>query len=150
MEAQAVEMRLYPLHPKVLALGGVILMGIGLYFTFLRPPLLPEDVRYMDTTLAEIQATTPGLVRWLQKVFWVMGGYIFTTGLLTLYIAFSSFRARAQGAFPVIAFAGLSSIGLMTVVNFIIGSYFKWILLLFALVRAAALILYQIEGERKK
>ena len=120
-------------------------MGIGLYFIFLRPPLLPEDARYMDTTLAEIQAAAPGLVRWLQKVFWVMGGYIFTAGLLTIYIAFSSFRARTRGAFSVIAFAGLSSIGWMTVVNFMIVSDFKWLLLVFALVWAVALILYRTE-----
>ena len=120
-------------------------MGIGFYFIFLRPPLLPEDARYMDTTLAEIQTVVPGLSRWLQKVFWVMGGYIFTVGVLTIYIAFSSFQARARGAFPVIAFAGLSSIGWMTVVNFIIGSDFKWILLMCAPPWAAALILYRIE-----
>jgi hypothetical protein len=141
--------RLYPYYPKVLALGGVVLMGIGLYFIFLRPPLLAEDARYMDTTLAEIQAAAPGLLRWLQKVFWVMGGYIFTVGVLTIYIAFSSFLARVRGAFPVIAFAGLSSIGWMTVVNFIIDSDFKWLLLVFALVWAASLILYRIERERK-
>ena len=138
-------MRLYPYYPKVLALGGVILMGIGFYFIFLRPPLLPEDARYMDTTLAEIQAVTPGLARWLQKVFWVMGGYIFTVGLLTIYIAFSSFQARTRVAFPIIAIAGLSSIGWMTSVNFIINSDFKWLLLMPALVWAAALILYRIE-----
>ena len=137
-------MKLYPYHPKVLALGGVILMAIGLYFIFLRPPLLAEDARYMDTTLAEIQAAAPGLVRWLQKVFWVMGGYIFTVGLLTVYIALSSFASRSRGVFPVIAFAGLSSIGWMTLVNFIIDSDFKWILLLCALPWAAALILYRI------
>ncbi len=145
MEAQAIEVKLYPYYPKVLALGGVILMGIGLYFIFLRPPLLPEDARYMETTLAEIQATMPGLLRWLQKVFWVMGGYIFTAGLLTIYIAFSSFQARTRGAFPVIAFAWLSSIGIMNVVNFIIESDFKWLLLVFALPWIAALILYRIE-----
>ena len=138
-------MKLNPFYPKVLALGGVILVGIGLYFIFLRPPLLAEDARYMDTTLAEIQAVAPGLTRWLQKVFWVMGGYIFTVGLLTIYIAFSSLQARMRAAFPVIAFAGLSSIGLMTFVNFIIDSDFKWILLLCALPWAAALILYRIE-----
>ena len=124
-------------------------MGIGLYFIFLRPPLLPEDARYLDTTLAEVQAAAPGLLRWLQKVFWVMGGYIFTAGLLTIYVAFSSFQARTRGAFSVIALAGLSSIGGMTIVNFIIDSDFKWLLLMSALPWAAALILYRIEGERK-
>ena len=53
-------MRLYPFYPKVLALGGVVLMGIGLYLILLRPPLLPEDARYMGTTLAGIQMAAPG------------------------------------------------------------------------------------------
>ncbi len=138
-------MRLYPYSPKVLALGGFILIGIALYFIFLRAPFLPEDARYMGTTSAEIQAAAPGLVRWLQKVFWVMGGYIFTAGLLTMYIVFSSFQARARGAFPVIALAWLSSIGWMTIVNFMINSDFKWVLLMFTLPWAAALILYRME-----
>lgn len=124
-------------------------MGIGLYFIFLRPPLLPEDARNMNTTLAEIQAAVPGLFHWLEKVFWVIGGYVFSVGLLTVYVAFSSFPTRTRGVFPVIAFAGLSSIGWMTIVNFIINSDFKWLLLVSALPWAAALILYRIKGERK-
>ena len=142
-------MRLDPYYPKVLALGGIILIGIGLYFIFLRPPLLPEDARYIGSTLEGIQTAMPGLFRWLQKVFWVLGGYIFTVGLFTVYIAFSSFQARTRAVFPVIAFAGLSSIGWMTVVNFIINSDFKWLLIVSAIPWAAALILYRIEGERK-
>lgn len=140
-------MKLHPYYPKVLALGGVVLMGIGIYFIFFRPPLLPEDARYMGTTLAEIQVSAPGLFHWLQKVFWVMGGYIFTNGLLTIYIAFSSFQTRTRGSFPVIALAGLCSIGWMTVVNFIINSDFKWLLLVSAVPWIAALVLYRIEGE---
>lgn len=142
-------MTLVPYYSKLLALGGIILIGIGLYFIFLRPPLLPEDARYIGSTLSDIQTATPGLFRWLQKVFWVLGGYIFTLGLLTVYIAFSSFKTRRRGAFPVIAVAGLSSIGWMTIVNFIINSDFKWLLLLSALPWAAALILYRMEGEKK-
>lgn len=134
-----------PYYPKALALVALILMGMGLYFIFLRVPLLPEDARYMDTTAAELQAAAPGLLRWLQKVFWVMGGYIFTSGLLTMYIALSSFQSRARGAFPVMALAGFSSIGWMTIVNFMIGSDFKWLLMMFALLWVAALILYQID-----
>jgi hypothetical protein len=72
------------LSSTVLALGGVIQMGLGLYFVFVRPLLLPEDPRFIGTSLAEIQAAVPGLGHWLDKVFTVMGGYIFTTGLLTL------------------------------------------------------------------
>ncbi len=74
-----------------------------------------------------------------------MGGYMFTTGLLTIYVALSSFRARTRGAFGVIAIAGLTSIGWMTVVNFILDSDFKWLLLAIAVLWLGALILYGLE-----
>ena len=60
----------------VLAFAGLLLIGMGLYFMFLRPPLLPEDLRYMRTSLAEIEASLPGLLVWLRRVFWVMGGAV--------------------------------------------------------------------------
>jgi hypothetical protein len=134
-----------PYSPKALALGGLSLLGIGGYFLLLRPPLLPEDARYMGTTLPALQAAVPGLLRWLQKVFWVMGGYMVATGLLTLHVAFSSFRSRQPGAFPVVALAGLCSIGWMTAVNFLLDSDFKWLLLVLTLPWIAALLLYRIE-----
>jgi len=120
---------------------GVILMGLGLYFFFIRPPLLPEDPRYIGTTLAEIQATLPGLLIWLRRVFWVMGGFMFTGGLLTTYIAVTAFQQLARGARSVIALAGLTSIGWMVVVNFMIDSDFKWLLLAFSLPWVVALVL---------
>jgi hypothetical protein len=64
---------------------------MGLYFIFIRSPLLPEDLSYMGITLQNTKANVPGLLNWLQKVFWIMGGYIFTTGLLTLFIAMTFF-----------------------------------------------------------
>ena len=124
-----------------LVLAGLMLAGIGLYFIFLRPSLLPEDLRYMGSTLENVKQNMPGLSNWLQKVFWVMGGYVFTTGLLIIFISVTSFRNRLPGAFSIVALAGISSIGLMTVVNFIISSDFKWLLLIFTLPWATALIL---------
>jgi len=139
-----------PYSSTILVLCGIILMGLGLYFVFLRPPLLPEDPRYMGASLAEIQATAPGLFNWLQKVFWVMGGYIFTTGLLTLYVAITVFRTRASGAVWIVAVAGLTSIGWMAVVNFIIGSDFKWLLFGFALLWGIALLFFVIERRNRR
>ena len=66
-------MNLRPYSATVLALGGTILMILGLYFVFVRPPLLPEDQRYMGASMAQIQATVPGLLIWIRRVFWVMG-----------------------------------------------------------------------------
>lgn len=52
------------------------MVGLGVYFVALRPPLLPEDARYIGATLPEIQAAVPGLERWLRHVFTVMGGFM--------------------------------------------------------------------------
>jgi len=128
----------------ILAFGGVLLMAMGVYFIFLRPVLLPEDLRYMNTNILIIQKTIPGLADWLSKVFWVMGSYIFTTGLLTVFISLTSLRIRAHGAFGIVAISGITSIGIMTLVNFVIGSDFKWFLLFLTLPWIFALILYRL------
>ena len=138
-------MSLRPYSATVLALGGMILMILGLYFVFVRPPLLPEDSRYMGASLEQIQATVPGLLVWLRRVFWVMGGYMFATGLLTFYLAVTAFRSRAQGVAAIVILTGLTSIGWMAAVNFIIASDFKWLILSFSLVWAVALVLYCLE-----
>ena len=104
-------MKLQPYSTMVLALGGIVLIGLGIYFVFLRPPLLPEDPRYMGTTLDEIQAAVPDLLLWLRRVFWVMGGFMISTGVLTMYIAFTVFQSRAKGVMGILAVTGLSSIG---------------------------------------
>ena len=140
-------MRLLPYSATALTLGGAILMVLGLYFAFLRPPLLPEDARFMGTSLAQVEATLPGLSGWLRHVFRVLGGYIGATGLLTICLAVTAFRARTGGAALVATLAGLTSIGLMAVVNFSIGSDFKWLILSFGLPWVVALALYLIEGR---
>lgn len=137
-------MKLKPYSALSLSIAGILLLGTGIYFIFLRPALLPEDLRFMKSTLPEIQETIPGLALWLKNVFWVMGGYILTTGLLTIYISRTSFRTHEQGSFWIVALTGLSSIGFMTLVNFMLGSDFKWRLLLFTFPWGCALILYRL------
>ena len=132
----------------MLAVAGSLLMGLGLYFVFVRPPLLPEDLRFIGTSPAAIEAAVPGLPIWLRRVFWVLGGYMFTTGLLTLYVARTSFRTRDSGVAALVALAGLSSIGWMAIVNFMIGSDYKWVILAFALPWAIALALFWLEPGR--
>lgn len=120
-------------------------MALGIYFIFLRPALLPEDARFIGASLTQIQSALPGLTSWLSRVFWVMGGHMFAAGLLTVYLAMTAFRARVRGAAAVAALAGLTSIGLMVAVNFLIHSDFRWLILSFALPYGLALILYRIE-----
>ena len=138
-------MRLQPYSATMLALGGAILMLLGLYFVLLRPPLLPEDPRFMGTSMAQIQLSVPGLLIWLRRVFWVMGGYMVATGLLTFYVALTSFRARVRGVAGVVAISGLTSIGLMAAVNWMIASDFRWLILSFVVPWALALALYRSE-----
>ena len=137
-------LKLKPYSSSMLALGGLLLVAMGIYFVLLRPSLLPEDIRYIGSTLQNTKENIPDLLKWLQKVFWVLGGYIFTTGLLTVFISLTSFRKRLPGTFIIVVLVGISSIGLMTVVNFMIGSDFKWVLLTFTLPWIIALILYSL------
>lgn len=131
-----------PYSSTLLTVCGIILMGMGLYFALIRPALLPEDIRYIGLSSEQLQATVTGLLNWLDKVFWVMGGYIFTTGLFTSYIAQTAFRERRRGVFSVVSFAGLTSLGLMVMINFLIDSDFKWLLLVFAALWLSALGLF--------
>ena len=136
--------KLKPYSSSILAVGGFLLVAMGIYFVLLRPALLPEDLVYMKTNSSIVHKNFPQLTVWLQKVFWVMGGYIFTTGLLTVFIALTAFRKRLSGAFSIVILTGISSIGSMTVVNFVIDSAFKWVLLSFTLPWIIALILYRL------
>ncbi len=139
--------RYLPHSSTVLFLGGVILVGLGLYFMFFRPPLLPEDPRYMGTSLEAVRSDFPGLLIWLPRVFLVLGGYIASTGVLTCYLAKTGFRTRVAGAAWVAALTGLTSIGLMAMVNFVIDSDFKWLLLLFTLPWVLSLWLFYLENK---
>lgn len=132
-----------------LALGGVILMGMGLYFGFLRPPLLPEDLKYMGASLAQIQTALPGLESWLARVFGVLGGYMFATGLLTIYVAATGFTTGRLGVAAVVLVSGLASIGWMAFTNFMIDSDFKWLLLAFTVPWVVALALVLLRPRRK-
>jgi drug/metabolite transporter (DMT)-like permease len=137
--------RLWPYSSIVLAVAGVVLIGMGFYFILLRPPLLPEDVRYMDLPAAQLDAVRPHLGMWLTRVFSVMGGYIVATGVLTITVAATSFRAHDRIAVAGALAAGIASIGWMAVVNFGIASDFKWVLLGVALVWACSLVLFWFE-----
>ena len=130
-----------------LALGGLILIGLGLYFIFLRPPLLPEDLRYMGVSLAQIQSTMPGLQLWLARVFSVLGGYMIATGVLTIYTSATSFKTGKLGVITVVCVSGLASIGWMVIVNFMIDSDFKWLLMMSSLPWIFALLLSLISGN---
>lgn len=123
--------------------------GTGLYFIVLRPPLLPEDTRYMSLSPVQLGVVGPRLEAWLGHVFRVFGGYILATGVLTITVAATSFRAHQRGAALGAAIGGAASIGLMAAVNFAIEPDFKWVSLAIALAWACSLALFWFETRTR-
>jgi len=121
---------------------GVWLVGLGLYFIVLRPPLLPEDPRFMGTTLEQIRISVPGLEGWLRKVFTVMGGFMAGAGVLTVFVATVAMPLRLMGTPWAIGISGALTVVLMSATNFALHSDFRWLLLLPALVWLAGLVVY--------
>jgi hypothetical protein len=132
----------------ILVACGVWLIGLGLYFIVLRPPLLPEDLRFMGTTLAEIRTAVPGLESWLQRVLTVMGGFMAGAGVLTVFVATVAMPRRLKGTSWAIAFSGALTVALMSATNFALDSDFRWLLLVPALVWLAGVVFY-IAGHQK-
>ena len=135
----------WPLSSILLTAVGATLVIAGLYFILVRAPLLPEDVEYMALPPADFDAVKPKLESWLTHVFQVLGGYVLATGVLTIVLAITSFRAHHWGAGVGALIGGAASIGWMAYVNFVINSDFKWVLLGMALLWMCSLVLFWIE-----
>ena len=131
-----------PLSAKVFLVCGFYLVALGLYFVLLRPALLPEDTRYIGSSLEAIRAAVPGLERWLGHVFKVMGGFMVATGALTVLAACRWLAKRERGTFAALAVAGAASVELMSATNFFLHSDFRWLLLLPALLWLLGLACY--------
>ncbi|TDR38370.1 hypothetical protein DFR29_12142 [Tahibacter aquaticus] len=123
-------------------------MVLGFYFIVIRPPLLPEDLRFMGASLAQIRLGVPGLESWLAHVFTVLGGFMAGAGVLTVFVA-ATMPARLKGSAWAIALSGALTVGLMSTLNFVLHSDFRWLLLGPALVWLAGLVFYvaQLDGQ---
>ena len=141
--------RNWTLSAILLAVAGTSLVLMGLYFLLLRPALLPEDIRFMALSDAELASVRPKLEAWLSHVFQVMGGYVLATGVLTITLAATAYRAHQRGAGIGALIGGVASIGLMAAVNFAIDSDFKWVLLGVALIWACSPAVFWLEENRK-
>lgn len=132
-----------------LAACGVWLLALGFYFMVMRPPLLPEDLRYMATTLVQIRTAVPGLEMWLARVFTVLGGFMAGAGVLTVFVAVVAMPPRLKGTSWAVALSGLLTVGLMSATNFALHSDFRWLLVVPAFAWLAGLALYN-AGRQKK
>ena len=130
----------------LLAGCGIWLIALGLYFAVLRPPLLPEDPRFMGTTLVQIRAGVPGLENWLNRVFIVMGGFMAGAGVLTVFVATTAMRLELKGTSWAMALSGALTVGVMSASNFALHSDFRWALMFPALVWLGGLAAYVRRG----
>jgi ABC-type cobalamin transport system permease subunit len=129
----------------LLLLAAIAVAGIGVYFIFLRPPLLPEDIRFLNLPNAALDNDGSRLLIWLKSVFTVLGGFAFATGILGITLATTAIRFGNRLAVAGAALAGAASIGLMAFVNFTIDSDFKWALAACALLWALGILAFLIE-----
>jgi len=114
---------------RLLAACGIWMVGLGLYFIFVRPALLPEDLRYAGTSVAVLQAAAPRIEQWLDLVFKVMGGFMVGAGVLVTFFTLRVLPKRPAGALAVMVLVGAVTLGLMSAVNFALASDFRWLLL---------------------
>ena len=131
----------------LIAACGIWQIGLGFYFIFLRPPLLPEDVRYIGTDLQALHAAAPHLADWLGKVFTVIGGFMAGTGMLVAFFAWTVMAMRPRWTTLVLAFVGAFTLLLMSAVNLALHSDFRWLLVVPPAVWAGAVAIYVV-GER--
>ena len=124
---------------------GVWMRGLGTYFVAFRPPLLAEDLRYIGSSLAGLQAALPRLESWLGRVFGVVGGFMAGAGALTILVAATAVRRRDRGTGTTLALVGLLTVVGMSATNFAIDSDFKWVLLAPALLWIAGMVCYLLE-----
>lgn len=129
----------------LLSVAGLLVSGIGIYFLAFRPALLPEDIRFIGLSPTEVEQLGAKLAPWLSNVFHVLGGFALATGVVTIALAATSYRARSAAAVLAAALGGTVSIVLMAIVNFSINSDFKWLLAGFALVWASSLVAFAFE-----
>ena len=87
---------------------------------------------------------------WLKLVFLVLGGYIISSGVLFIFLAQKPFREFTPWAWATAFFAGISSIGVMTFINFKIESDFRWWILVLNIVWISSLVLNRFEKQKKK
>ena len=70
---------------------GILTLGTGAYFLFLRPALLPEDMRF---TGADPRFLDPRMTTWLRIVFRTWGGFMAGFGTLLAAVGANLLSAR--------------------------------------------------------
>ena len=103
---------------------------LGGYFLAFRPPLLPEDFRFLGATAERLEIVLPRLEGWLDLVLAVLGGQMAALGVLLAGLAVRLARSRSLSGYELVflSLAGLLSVASMSAVNFALESDFRWLL----------------------
>jgi hypothetical protein len=121
---------------------GIWLVGLGAYFMLLRPPLLPEDLRYLELSATQVELLIPFLASWLRNVFTVLGGFMAACGVLIVFVSVRTVPQRLQGTGIALGCAGLLTVATMSWTNFVLESDFRWLLLAPAVAWLLGLVSY--------
>jgi hypothetical protein len=95
---------------------GVYTLGTGVYFTWLRPPMLPEDARF---TGVAPELLPLAFRQWLSIVFATLGGFLAGFGLTLGGAGAAALTGRVRwlwigiGAGSIVAFARFSASNLL-------------------------------------
>jgi hypothetical protein len=123
----------------VLLTFALLTMGTGIYFMALRPPLLPEDLRFTGLEPADVPA---GLLAWLTVVFRTWGGFVVGLGLCIAGHGAASWMNQPAWSRVSAALGVLFAFGSFLASNIQLRSEFLWFIgLLFVGAVACAVVL---------
>jgi len=117
----------------------LLTIAVGTYMSFLRPPLLPEDVRALGV---DPNMLPPSLMRWLSLVFATWGAFIAAFGIVLLGVASALRTGGTRALRRASSLALMIAFGRFLWSNIVLRSDFLWfIALLFLLSLVAAVML---------
>lgn len=123
----------------LLAVLGVLTLGTGIYFMAVRPPLLPEDLRFTAVNPALLP---PQFGAWLQIVFRTWGGFVTGFAIVLLGIAMQLLTGRNVWLRCGVALGLFVAFGRFLASNILLRSEYLWFIgLLFVLAAATAVLL---------
>lgn len=141
-----------PHHDRVAALLLLLLSSLtlatGAYFLFIRPAMLPEDVRL---TGMQPGLLPPAMLSWLELVFRTLGGFIVAFGILLGAVAGYLITSRPALLSWGVAVAVVVAFSRFLASNMAIHSDFLWyVAVLFAIASAIALRIAWSRGPRAR
>ena len=125
----------------------LLTVALGVYMAVLRPPLLPEDMRFIGVAPSSLP---PSLLRWLSIVFATWGGFIIALGVVLFGVASALWTARSRVLRWATALALVVAFGRFLWSNFVLRSEFLWFIALLFLVSLAAAIMLVVRGSGRR